>query len=917
MNKQQLAARIWASANNMRSKIEASEYKDYILGFIFYKYLSDKEEAFMLREGGMQPSELEQLKEEDTEIVEFCKAKIGYFIAYKNLFSTWLKMGNDFSVMNVSTALSAFERLINDDYRKLFEKIFSSLNNGLTKLGTTAAQQSKAILDLLTLIRDIPTDDRQGYDVLGFIYEYLISQFAANAGKKAGEFYTPHEVSTLMAEIVADHLRDKQSISIYDPTSGSGSLLLNIGHAISKRTSRNTNIHYYAQELIAATFNLTRMNLVMRGIKPSNIEVRNADTLEEDWPLDERTGAPTLYLDAVVSNPPYSQKWKPAGKELDPRYRYGVAPKGKADYAFLLHDLYHLKPDGIMAIVLPHGVLFRGDAEGEIRKNLIEHNHIDAIIGLPANIFFGTGIPTIIMVLRQKRDRDDVLFIDASKGFYKSGKKNKLRASDIRRIADTISLRKEEEKFSRLVSREEIRRNEYNLNIPRYVDSAEPAEEWDIFSTMYGGIPNTEIDAMSAYWQTFPHLRSALFTPITPSHSELSAQDIALTVNACKDVQQYKQAYQSALASFPQLLIDQLLLNNYNGINVTRKEDELTAALFSRVESTPLLDKYNAYQFFSNEWQTIGTDLETLQAEGLEAARVVDPNMVLKKKKDSNTNEEKEIEVQEGWKGRIMPFDLVQRLLLTDQYQALEAQRQQLENITADIDYYKDQLPEEQRESILDADKDGKIIAANLKELIEEAHESIEDDVTRAYEGYLALSDQKEKLAFINQHPLFDAIATEKGKNGLFPVNTIKGLLKKYLEGYQFDEDSEYYAAACLNSKINEQKAIKGTISAMEKALEENTIQRIQTLSDDEVHQLLIEKWINPLQATLLAISDNVIDEFIGKLEALAKKYADTLLTIGEQLVQAQGELSTMIDQLVGSEEDMKALREFQKILND
>ena len=226
MNKQQLAARIWASANNMRSKIEASEYKDYILGFIFYKYLSDKEEAFMLREGGMQPSELVQLQEEDTEIVDFCKAKIGYFIAYNNLFSTWLKMGNDFSVMNVSTALSAFERLINDDYRKLFEKIFSSLNNGLTKLGTTAAQQSKAILDLLTLIRDIPTDDRQGYDVLGFIYEYLISQFAANAGKKAGEFYTPHEVSTLMAEIVADHLRDKQAISIYDPTSGSGSLLL-------------------------------------------------------------------------------------------------------------------------------------------------------------------------------------------------------------------------------------------------------------------------------------------------------------------------------------------------------------------------------------------------------------------------------------------------------------------------------------------------------------------------------------------------------------------------------------------------------------------------------------------------------------------------------------------------------------------
>ena len=467
MNKQQLAARIWASANKMRSKIEASEYKDYILGFIFFKYLSDKEEAFMLRDGGMTQDELPQLQEQDDEIVRFCQTNIGYFIAYDNLFSTWLKMGNDFSVQNVTIALSAFERLINEDYKKLFEKIFSALSSGIDKLGSTAAQQSKAILDLLSLIKDIPTDDRQGYDVLGFIYEYLIGQFAANAGKKAGEFYTPHEVSVLMSEIVAGYLHDRKTISIYDPTSGSGSLLLNIGRAISKHTNNKDSVHYFAQELKSATFNLTRMNLVMRGIKPSNIEVRNADTLEQDWPKDERTNAPTLYLDAVVSNPPYSQPWSPAGKELDPRYRYGVAPKGKADYAFLLHDLYHLKPDGIMTIVLPHGVLFRGDpakeeAEGVIRKNLIENNHIDAIIGLPADIFFGTGIATIIMVLRQKRDRDDVLFIDASKGFIKSGKKNKLRASDIRRIVDTYESRQNTDKYARRVSREEIRANGCN-----------------------------------------------------------------------------------------------------------------------------------------------------------------------------------------------------------------------------------------------------------------------------------------------------------------------------------------------------------------------------------------------------------------------------------------------------------------------
>lgn len=319
-------------------------------------------------------------------------------------------------------------------------------------------------------------DGKQGYDVLGFIYEYLISMFAANAGKKAGEFYTPHEVSLLMSEIVASHLQGKNEIKIYDPTSGSGSLLINIGKSVSKYMADANNVKYYAQELKENTYNLTRMNLVMRGIKPDNIVTRNGDTLEEDWPYfddaDPINSYDPLYVDAVVSNPPYSQAWDPTNKEGDARYaRFGLAPKGKADYAFLLHDLYHIKPDGIMTIVLPHGVLFRGGEEGTIRKNLIENNHIDAIIGLPANIFFGTGIPTIIMVLRQKREREDVLIIDASKGYTKEGKNNKLRASDIKRIADTFVKRESIPKFSRTVSREEIRANDYNLNIPRYVDS--------------------------------------------------------------------------------------------------------------------------------------------------------------------------------------------------------------------------------------------------------------------------------------------------------------------------------------------------------------------------------------------------------------------------------------------------------------
>lgn len=274
MNKQELAARIWASANNMRSKIEANEYKDYILGFIFYKFLSDKEEN-SLKNGGWDDDSLKDYLVEDDnkdhqDLVKYCKKNFGYFIAYNNLFSTWLNKGSEFDVSDVSDALSAFTRNINENHKKVFDKIFDTLETGLSKLGDNSGAQTKAIRNLIQLINPIPMDDKQGYDVLGFIYEYLISNFAANAGKKAGEFYTPHEVSLVMSEIVANHLKDRDSIQIYDPTSGSGSLLINIGQSVSKYLKDKNKIKYFAQELKENTYSLTRMNLVMRGIKPED-----------------------------------------------------------------------------------------------------------------------------------------------------------------------------------------------------------------------------------------------------------------------------------------------------------------------------------------------------------------------------------------------------------------------------------------------------------------------------------------------------------------------------------------------------------------------------------------------------------------------------------------------------------------------
>ena len=695
MNKQQLAAKIWESANQMRSKIEANEYKDYILGFIFYKYLSEKQLQF-LRKQDFTEDDILALNEADTETVNFIKKNIGYFIAYEDLFSTWISKGKDFDVSHVREALSAFSRLISSKHKKLFDGIFKTLETGLSKLGETAGKQTKAISDLLHLIKDIPMDGRQDYDVLGFIYEYLISMFAANAGKKAGEFYTPHEVSVLMSEIVSDHLKDRNEIQIYDSCSGSGSLLINIGNSIAKHMDDKNNIKYYAQELKQNTYNLTRMNLVMRGMLPENIQTRNGDTLEDDWPyFDENDPANsynTLYVDAVVSNPPYSQKWSPDNKEADPRYsRFGLAPKTKADFAFLLHDLYHLKPDGIMNIVLPHGVLFRGGEEGNIRKQLIEHNHIDAIIGLPAGIFFGTGIPTIIFVLKQKRTNTDVLIIDASKGFIKEGKNNKLRASDIKRIADTVRDRETIPKFSKVVTRDDIRRNEYNLNIPRYVDSSPNAEKWDIYASMFGGIPVNEIDELKDYWTAFPGLRETLFQKTTEVNAKLKVEDITESITTHADVRDFTAQFNDAFESF-EAYLDQRLLLQIDDVKINKEKTILSNNIFKRLEPIPLIDKYHAYQLLDDRWDTISVDLEIIQTEGFNATRVVEPNMVIKKKKG------KDVEVQEGWKGRIMPFHLVQEHYLTKELEALTTKENRLVAIASEMEEILEQFTEDEKE---------------------------------------------------------------------------------------------------------------------------------------------------------------------------------------------------------------------------
>ena len=911
MNKQKLASTIWESANEMRSKIEANEYKDFILGFIFYKYLSEKEMRFF-RSQKMTDEDIRQLDESDEQFVSYVKDKLGFFIAYDNLFSTWIQKDSDFDVSDVRTGLSAFARLIGDTHKKVFDKIFNTLQTGLSKLGESASTQTKAISGLITLINQIPMDGKQDYDVLGFIYEYLISNFAANAGKKAGEFYTPHEVSVLMSEIVAEHLKDRTSIRIYDPTSGSGSLLINIGTAASKFIRGENKITYYAQELKENTYNLTRMNLVMRGIDPGCIYVRNGDTLEEDWPFFEE-GNPESYqltrVDAVVSNPPYSQKWDVKDKKFDPRFKqYGVAPKGKADYAFLLHDLYHLEENGIMTIVLPHGVLFRGNEEETIRTNLVENNNIDAIIGLPANIFFGTSIPTIIMVLRRVRTNTDILIIDASKGFEKASKNNVLRASDIKRIADTVKARAVVPGFSVLVSKDKVVENGYNLNIPRYLDNTDPVEPWDIHSIMFGGIPKKEVALLKDYWEALPGLVDTLFTEISSDYVQFSTEEIEAYVSSHPAVVSYCERYTAAFSGFSDLLKADLIDHRHE-IGAEAEEEKISQEIFSRMSGIPVIDPYDAYQVLDDAWLQIRIDLEILQTEGDAALTVVDPNMVTKKKND------KTIEVQEGWVGHILPFDLVQRRLLSADLEALEEKQAELADIAAVYGEVLDSLEEDERESSITIDGNAAFSSKGVNEKVADILEDVESAEISALQKYLTLSKKAEKVKYIQDCKLVDWTAITCGANGLYTKAAITARIAQLKRQFEFPEDSFEHKMLVVLAEMERETQLKREVRQMASALHEKTKTTIEQLTIEQALDLLEEKWIDPIISGIICLPDNMLTVFIAKLKWLTEKYKNTFSAVGEKIESTEKEVSAYVDALTAGCFDMEGLIELKTIL--
>lgn len=848
---EEIKARLWNGANELRGSMDASRYKDYMLGLMFYKFLSDQTLKTFATTAGISKEDdwFEEYKnaheEYGTELEKMIQDILGYFVRPEHLYQTWVQAMNsgNFEVQKVTDSLNQFERSIanakgSDDFKGLFSS--STLDLTDTALGSDINERNKNIQALIRLFEDLDMVALQNGDVLGDAYEYLIGQFAMESGKKAGEFYTPHQVSEVMAQIVATN---ENITSIYDPTVGSGSLLLTVKKHLSEEKQKSLN--YYGQEKNTATYNLTRMNLLLHGVRPEKMSIKNGDTLSQDWPEDPERPNEGVQFDAVVMNPPYSIKnWNRAGlKPSDPRFEIAgvLPPDSKGDFAFLLHGLYHLSTTGTMAIVLPHGVLFRGSAEGEIRKRLLEKNQIDAVIGLPSNLFTNTGIPVCIIILKKNRKLNEpVLFIDASRNFIKVGKQNALQEKDIAKIVDVYQNRIEEKSYSHLASRQELIQNEFNMNIPRYVTAIDEEIPHDVNAHLYGGIPKANIKNLSALHQAVPEIlekaifekRLGYFELIQPieefSEAVLSSKTVdEETVQVVTSIQEYLDEYWVKLH---QLNLD---------LTPRQLKESMLSAIKTRLSEFPQLDIYDGYQIIAEIWtKYLGHDIEFIEQLGFyEAGRTREPNMVTKGK-----NKEK---VQDGWNGVVIPNELIASELYSEEL--------------AIIDTLKSRISE---------------IDSELSELVENA--KVEDS-----DEYIALFDSLKK--------------NEEGEaQDSFENKLVKASLKEATKA-----SLEYELLKRVDDLTKEKSAVNKEIKSKELELKGLIAERILQLTDEEVDQLLYKKWFGSVIEKVRELVQSPLKAEISVLEELNNRYSETLDSLDDEISKLEKELEAMMNELV------------------
>ena len=848
---EEIKRRLWDGANELRGSMDAGHYKDYMLGLMFYKFLSDKTlETFKITAGKGQLSENELVDEYAKAKIEYgdelektIQRLLGYYVSPEYLYQTWLKDINsgNFEVQKVTDSLNNFERTIalSDDAND-FKGLFSSSNLDLTDtaLGSNLNERSKNIKALILLFADLNMVALQKGDVLGDAYEYLIGQFAMESGKKAGEFYTPHQVSEVMAQIVA---KSSEIKSIYDPTVGSGSLLLTVKKHLNKDAQRD--LAYYGQEKNTATYNLTRMNLLLHGVRPEKMTIKNGDTLSNDWPEDPANPNEGVQFDAVVMNPPYSAKnWNKAGlKVSDPRFEIAgtLPPDSKGDFAFLLHGLFHLGTNGTMAIVLPHGVLFRGSSEGEIRKKLLDKSQIDAIIGLPSNLFTNTGIPVVIIILKKNRKIDaPVLIIDASNSFIKVGKQNILQEKDIAKIVDVYMEKAQIPGYSYLATREDIKKNECNMNIPRYVEAVETEISHDVDAHLLGGIPQSNIEDLSVLQALVPDVLNRYLQTIRPGYVSLTKPVSELTSEILKDVRITTMSDEIWTKT-----------NDYIGKywDILRKVDSLTDLVYLMEEMLDsikkilsdykYIDVYDGYQIIAEIWKdSLTHDTELIASGGFyKVGRTREPNMITKGSGSSKREE------QDGWVGSIIPNDLIAKELYSAELEEIENKKVAIQEIDSE-----------------------------LADLVEAAK----------------VEDSKENNA------LFEALKkNEEGEPGdAFDNKLVKVELKIAEKG-----SKEYELLKRVETLVDKKASLAKTIKSEENDLKNAVQERILVLTDEEIDNLMYKKWFG-----------SAVEKFVGLVQIPLKAELNSLQIIQQRYVNTLSEIDIEIESLMSEFESLK-----------
>ena len=826
IKKSELYSSLWASCDELRGGMDASQYKDYVLTMLFVKYISDK-----YKNDPFGAIEVPEGASFDDMVGLIGNPEIGDKINKQIL--------NPIKEANRLTDFPDF----NDE---------SKLGKGKDLVDTVS--------NLIRIFNDQSLDftknSAEGDDILGDAYEFLMRHFATESGKSKGQFYTPAEVSRVLAKVIGINANNSSNqTTAYDPTCGSGSLLLKVANESGK------DITLYGQEKETTTANLAKMNVILHNSPTAEIVADNTLTR----PAYKEADGSLKRFDYVVANPPFSLKSWSNGLNVEAdefdRFALGVPPEKNGDYAFLLHIIKSLKKTGKGAVVLPHGVLFRGNAEGEIRKNILKKGYIKGIIGLPANLFYGTGIPACIIVLDKEyaEHRKGIFMIDASKDFVKDGNKNRLREQDIRKITDVFSAQEELPKYSRMVPMSEIAdpKNDYNLNIPRYIDTQEAEDIQDIAAHLQGGIPERDVAALEAYWKVYPNLKQSLFAPLREGYVQLNvaATDIKSTLFNHPEYQSFATSLADTYTNWLQTQAQRWLAVG-EGSNLKELIAQMSEDLLQAFADNPLVSNYDLYQHLMSYWQEVmQDDLYIISLDGWKAGNEWNRQVIKGKTgKDGKAGKDKEVAGLAGVQGRLIAAELLAKVYFEDLQAQIVAQEQVIESAQASLTEIEE---EQSSEDGLFADLE-KVNATEVGKLLKQLQPT-----------------KKAKAAAKHEYAM---VAEPEAV---------------YKTQSSFDVLEEYVALDVSIKKANAE--IKKLQAELEKAVTE----KYAELSEAEIKDLLVnQKWTAHLQSTLLQEQDKISQALTQRINALAERYATTLGKLEAEVLEASNNVKSHLEKM-------------------